>query len=65
MKEGDYIVCPNCNGKGHVMDGGMATLQAMTIVLIPTLFFERNDRNGTSRCDCSRCDGKGVIKVGK
>jgi DnaJ-class molecular chaperone len=56
------MICPNCKGKGHVLDGEIALIMGMTIFYLPLLFFERNDKRGTSRKICSHCDGKGVIE---
>jgi DnaJ-class molecular chaperone len=49
--------CPNCHGKGHVMDG-MAAL-----IFLPLAWFERNDRRGITRDKCQTCDGKGFIEI--
>lgn len=53
--------CENCNGKGHVMDGSSAFLMTLTVVWIPVLFFDKNDKQGMSRKECEHCDGTGYI----
>lgn len=50
MKKGDYIICPECKGKGKVFDHeeGIFTLG------IGYLF---------GKVRCKRCKGSGFIKV--
>lgn len=58
MSEKTFI-CPNCKGKGHVLDGA-GTIAGMPIVWVMALF-ERNDPNGLTREECGTCDGEGFI----
>lgn len=57
------IICPNCKGKGHVMDGGGALLACLSIFGLPLLLFDKNDKNGHTRCECEKCNGSGFIQM--
>jgi hypothetical protein len=56
-------LCPNCKGKGHVMCGAVAFVSCLTVMMIPLIFFEKNDPNGITRISCGRCDGKGYVRL--
>tara|TARA_B100000614_G_scaffold262489_2_gene296306 strand:- start:45372 stop:45572 length:201 start_codon:yes stop_codon:yes gene_type:complete len=56
---GERVMCPNCKGKGHVIDS-MVLFVPIFWFFIP---FELNSPDGISREDCSRCNGKGFVKV--
>jgi hypothetical protein len=56
------VICPNCKGKGHVMDGAAAMVACLSVVLIPLIFCDSN-KNGLTREVCSKCDGEGIIDV--
>jgi DnaJ-class molecular chaperone len=56
------VWCPCCKGKGHVLD-------AFPVIFIPVLGWalaalETNNPEGLTREKCSRCNGKGFIKIG-
>lgn len=57
MKE---MICPNCQGKGHVFDivSIIGTL-GFGLLLAP---FERNDTQGLTRTRCEKCKGIGIVK---
>lgn len=55
------IICPNCHGKGHVMDGASALASCLSVVLIPLILFEANEPDGITRTKCDKCRGKGII----
>ncbi len=57
------ILCPACQGKGHVLYGANSLLALISVVCIPLLFFERNDPGGYTRIECERCDGLGHVDV--
>ena len=49
--------CPNCKGKGHVID---------SVTLLHPMFWlfaiaEKNDKNGVTRQKCPHCKGNGWI----
>ena len=58
------MICPNCKGKGHVLDGGGAFICCLSVVLIPFILFERNNKTGftLTRKVCGQCNGTGFIK---
>jgi DnaJ-class molecular chaperone len=53
--------CFSCHGKGHVMDGLMATAALFAIMLAPFILWDRNDPNGLTRKTCKRCHGTGAM----
>ena len=54
--------CPNCNGKGHVLDGVGATLAAfMPVFGWGLLVFGNNDSGGYTRRECGTCEGSGFV----
>jgi DnaJ-class molecular chaperone len=54
------VICPSCNGKGHVIDAvNVLALNVFSLLLAP---LERNDADGLTRKDCCQCHGKGLIK---
>jgi len=61
MKLGDYIVCPICKGKGHVIDPMVMTFVPIVSWAIAAL--EKDDRNSTTRKPCGNCKGRGFIRV--
>ena len=58
----DLVICPNCKGKGHVLDGCGAIVATLSIWLLPCIVFDRNDPDGLTREECSRCGGDGFIQ---
>ena len=56
--------CPNCKGKGHVLDGALA---ACAMLLPPfgwgVLLFGNNNPDSATRTQCDRCDGTGEVRT--
>lgn len=58
----ETITCPNCKGKGHVMDGAAVGMAILSVFLLPVVLFGNNESSlGRERCD--RCNGKGYVKI--
>jgi len=59
------MICPNCKGKGHVLDGGGAFICCLTLILIPFIIFERNNDGNEgftlTRQKCGHCKGTGFV----
>lgn len=53
--------CKNCEGKGHVADGGMVLPSILMPWFLPCWFLDRNNKSGTTRADCSHCKGTGFV----
>lgn len=51
------VICPSCNGKGHVVNKPM-----MVFVPVISWFFawlDKDDKESVTREECKRCNGKG------
>lgn len=57
------ISCPSCDGKGHVVNVGVAAIYCLTIVFAPLVLLDADNKHGVTRKQCSRCNGTGRIVV--
>ncbi len=54
------MICPDCRGKGHVMDGAAIALFFFPVSLLLAAC-EGHDRRGITRQKCPKCKGAGFI----
>lgn len=55
------IVCPNCKGKGYVID--IAVMVFVPVVSWIIAAIEKNDPDSSTKEICGKCNGKGSIKI--
>lgn len=64
MTRGRHVrTCPNCNGKGHVLDALGATFALMSPIGWGLLVFGNNDPDSFTRERCVRCKGTGEVRT--